>query len=90
MSVTITVPSYLERYLDGKPSVDVEGHTVGQCLQHLVARFPQISEFLFSPDGSLLDYVSIFINMEDAYPEQLGHAVSDGAQIDIIYVIGGG
>ncbi len=70
--------------------VEVSGNTVGDCLNHLVKQFPGIEKMLFAKDSKLLGYASIYVNGEDAYPEELAKPVKDGDELRILYVIGGG
>ena len=49
-----------------------------------------IEEMLLGKDGKLFDYVNIFINGEDTYPDELDKPIKDGDTLHIIYIIGGG
>ena len=66
--------------------VEVEGVTVGDCLQHLVRQFPGIHKALFKKSGKLDSTVMIYINAENAFPEELLKPVKDG---DEVYISGG-
>lgn len=90
MSVKINIPVYLQPFTNDLEVVEVSGSTVGKCLNHLVTRFPAVREKLFNKTGKLHAYVAIYVNGEDAYPEELAKPVKDGDQLDILYVIGGG
>ena len=90
MSIKIDIPSYLQPYTNSMEVVEVNGSTVGGCLNHLVKQFPSIDKMLFAKNGKLHGYVGIYVNREDAYPEQLAKPVRDGDELDIQYIIGGG
>ncbi len=90
MSVKIVIPSYLQPFTKGTGVVEVNGITVGECLNHLVKRFPDIEKMLFSKDGKLHSYVGIYVNGEDAYPEELAKLVKEEDELHILYLIGGG
>jgi len=90
MSIKIEIPSYLQPYTNNMEVVEVNGSTVGGCLNHLVKQFPGIEKMLFAKNGKLFGYVAIYINGEDAYPEELAKPVKDGDELDILYIIGGG
>ncbi len=90
MSVKIDIPSYLQPFTNNMEVVEVNGSTVSGCLSHLVKRFPGIEKMLFAKNGKLHGYVGIYINGEDAYPEELTKPVKDGDELDILYIIGGG
>ena len=41
--------SYLQPFINGAKAVEVNGSTVGECLEHLVDKFPKLK--LFDKDG---------------------------------------
>ena len=90
MSVKIVVPSYLQPFTNNMEAVEVNGSTVGGCLNNLTEQFPDVEKMLFSKDGELLSYVGIYVNGEDAYPEMSARPVEDGDELQLIYIIGGG
>ena len=90
MSIKIEIPSYLQPYTNDREVVEVNGSTAGACLNHLVELFPGMEKMLFAKKGKLHGYVGIYINGEDAYPEELTKPVKDGDEVYILYIIGGG
>ncbi len=90
MSIKIDIASYLQPYTNNIEVVEVNGSTVGECLDHLVKQFPNMKKMLFSDSGELLEYAGIFVNGEDTYPEELAKPVKDGDKLQVIYIIGGG
>ena len=90
MSIKIDIPSYLQAFTGNKEVVEVKGSTVGDCLKHLVEQFPDIKPMLFGKDGKVLSYLSIYVNEEDMYPEELNKRVKDGDELHIPYVVVGG
>ncbi len=90
MSVKITIPSYLQPFADNRAVVEADQSTVAQCLDDLVKQFPDIEKMLFTRNGDLHPYVGIYINGQDAYPEELTRPVKDGDELFILYIIGGG
>ena len=89
MSTKINV-SALHHYTNGQQVVEVNGSTVGQCLDHLVKQFPGIEPGLFDKDGKLHSDVDIYVNEESAYPKELAKMVKDGDELHITFLIGGG
>ena len=75
---------------DNRKVVEVKGNTVGECLNDLVKRFPGTKKQFFSSEGNLFENISIYVNEETAYPEQLAKPVKDGDELNIVIVIGGG
>ena len=90
MSIKIDIPSYLQPFTNNMEVVEVNGSTVGECLNYLVKQFPSIEKMLFTKTGKLLGYVGIYVNGEDAYPEELAKPIKDGDGLHILYIIGGG
>ena len=90
MSIKISIPSYMKSYTNNTEVVEVNGSTVGECLNHLVKQFLGMKKQLFSKKGSLFENIIISINGESAYPEQLTKPVKDGDELNIMFVIGGG
>ena len=90
MSATINLGPGLHRLTDGQATVEVEGTTVGQCLDELARRYPKIRPQLFDKKGKLRNYIDIYVNQESAYPEELEKAVSDGDELHITLLIAGG
>ena len=77
-------------YTNNIEAVEVNGNTVGGCLDHLVKQFPGIEKMLFAENGKLFAHVSIYVNGEDAYPDELGKPIKDGDELYILYIVGGG
>ncbi len=90
MGIKIVLPSYLQSQANNMETIEVNGSTVGECLNHLVKQFPHMEKMLLDKKGKLLDYVNIYINEEDAYPDELAKSVKDGDALYILYMIGGG
>ena len=88
MSVKVSIPSYMQSFTNNMRVVEVNGSTVGQCLNLLVKKFPKLK--LFDKEGKLFAYFSIFINGKSAYPKESEKPVKDGDELNIILLIGGG
>jgi molybdopterin converting factor small subunit len=94
MIIKIVIPPGLRVFTDDKGEIEVGGDTVGECLENLAALFPMIGKTIFFQKGELFNFghnkVSIYLNGEDAYPDELGRPVKDGDTIHILYSISGG
>jgi molybdopterin converting factor small subunit len=85
--------SYLAYIAKGKHLFDVNGKTVGECLNHLVNLFPEMKEALFAKTGRVLakkgvlhPYIKVLVNKESAGTESMARKVKDG---DVIYILMG-
>jgi len=90
MSVRINIHPNLHQFTNDQAIVEVNGSTVGQCLDNLVKQFPEIKRGLFGKDGKLLNYVDIYVNQESSYPEELAKPVKDRDELYIALIIAGG
>ena len=88
MSIKVVISPALYPYTNNQQVAEVNGSTVGQCLNHLVKKFPELK--LFDKEGKLFDLFGIYVNGESTYPEGLEKLVKDGDELDILFIIGGG
>ena len=80
----------LYQYTNQQSIAEVNGDTVGQCLDNLIKQFPDIKKALFDKNGKLLNYIDIYVNKESAYPEELAKPVKEGDELHIVITIAGG
>ena len=90
MGVKINIPHFWQHLTDDMKSIDVDGLTVGECLNGLLGRFPPLRERVFDKEGRLLNKVGIYINGKSSYPDELTKPVNAGDEIHIMLVLAGG
>ena len=90
MSVKLNVHYFLPGLTDDQDIIEVEGFSVGQCLEQLISRFPRTKEWLFAEDGDLSNLVDVYVNLENTTPEGLTRLVQDGDEIHLIMMLSGG
>ena len=90
MSISVNIHPYLYHLTNNQDVVEVDGTTVGECLEDLIKQFPDIERALFNKYGKLLNYVDIYVNLRSSYPEELAKPVNDGDEIQIVLMIAGG
>lgn len=82
------------RPLVGGPEVEVDtgpGQTVGEALEELVRRYPQLKPELFGEDGQLLDRIHVFLTGRDIrYLEGFDTRIQEGDEMRIFPPVGGG
>jgi MoaD family protein len=87
----IHIPTPLRQYVGKQASVDVQGSTVGEAMNALVAQHPELRKHLYTEDGKLRAFVNLYHNHEDIrYLQKQATALKDGDNISIVPSIAGG
>ena len=84
MNVKVNCQYFLLHLTDDRDEIEVDGRTVRECLEQLVALYPKVRKWLFREDGELANFVDIFVNLESTFPNQLSDPVKDGDEIYIV------
>ena len=94
MSIKVKFPALLHPSLRSSglsyKTVEVSGHTIGECVDQLEARFPGIKRGLCDEKGQLKLYYDIYVNSASSYPEELAKPVKDGDELVIVIIAAGG
>ena len=91
MSVAVRLPTVLRAHVGGLAVVELDGATIGDVLNSLVAQHPGLSGQVISQDGELNKFVNIYINDDDVrYLEQLNTPVKSGDEVSILPAVAGG
>lgn len=90
MSVEIFLPPMLQAMAGEVKQVTCTGRTIGNCLNELIEKYPQIKPKLLNRRGKPADGVNIFLNGENIPPEMLTRPVGDGDKIYISFIVLGG
>jgi molybdopterin converting factor small subunit len=90
MSIRIHIHKAHRMFSEGLDAVDVAGNTVGECLEALTERFPDLRRVLFTRSGGLVRNIDVYINHGSAYPDELKQPVSDGDAIHLNLLLMGG
>ena len=87
----IHIPTPLRQYADKQASIDVQGATVGEAMNALLAQHPELRKHLYTEDGKLRAFVNLYLNDEDIrYLEKEATALKEGDNISIVPSIAGG
>ena len=89
MSIKLRAHPFLRRFLNNEEEVQVNGTTVGECIDDLNKKYPGFKDQLVHT-GKLRDIFEIYVNNTSAYPDELSKTVKDGDMISIITYIAGG
>jgi len=91
MPVKIMIPTPLRAYTDKKDAVLVEGKTVGELMQMLTIQHAQLRRHLYSENGSLRNFVNVYVNNEDIrYLKNEHTPVTENDVVSIVPSIAGG
>ena len=87
----IHIPTPLRQYVGKQSTVEVRAGTVGEAMNALVAKHPDVRRHLYTDDGKLRAFVNLYVNDEDIrYLQKEGTAVHEGDNISIVPSIAGG
>ena len=90
MGIKVHIHKTHRQFTNGLDVVEVEGNTVGNCLEHLVKQFPGIEKELFDKKRNLRNVVEVYLNLESAYPDELARPIKDGDEIHLTLILAGG
>ena len=90
VSVKVSLHRTHRQFTGGLETVEVQGETVGDCLDHLSKEYPGIGEALFEKEGKLKNHIEVFLNLKTTYPDELAAPVKDGDEIHITAMLAGG
>ena len=87
----IHIPTPLRQYVGKQAAVDVSGSTVGEAMNSLVERHPELRKHLYTEEGKLRAFVNVYLNDEDIrYLQKEATVLKDGDNISIVPSIAGG
>jgi molybdopterin converting factor small subunit len=75
----------------GAKTVSVDGKTIGEVLNSLIAEFPGLSGQVVNDDGTLHKFVNVYLNDDDVrYLKVLDTPVAETDEISILPAVAGG
>jgi adenylyltransferase/sulfurtransferase len=88
----IHIPTPLRVYSDKNETVTVTATTVGEALDALTEKHPDLKKHLYSDEGKLRSFVNVYLNDEDIryLPEKESTKVGERDALSIIPSIAGG
>jgi len=91
VSVEVRIPTMLRSHVAGASTVAVEGATIRDVVDHLVAAYPSLAGQIVTPDGALHKFVNVYLNDDDIrYLEKLDTKVGEGDTVSILPAVAGG
>ena len=91
MPVTVHIPTALRKFTGGAQSAELPPAALPDLLDHLVARFPEISRHLRDDRGELRRFLNIYVNDEDIrFLGGAAYKFKDGDEVLLVPAIAGG
>ncbi|MBI4596438.1 MAG: MoaD/ThiS family protein [Candidatus Tectomicrobia bacterium] len=91
MGAKVRIPTPLRRLTNGQPVVEVTGNTVKDLIDNLNTGFPGFAERICDDNGSIRNFINIFVNEEDIrFLNNLDTLIKDGDEVSIVPAIAGG
>lgn len=90
-TVTVRLPGVLSGLVDGRRRVEVEGRSIGEALDDLLARHPALALHVVDEGGALRRHVRCFCN--DVYASERGGLdapLKSGDTITLLNSVAGG
>jgi len=89
--VQVNLPTVLRSHAGGAKTVSVEGSTVGEVLQALVATYPGLAGQVIDDHGALHRFVNVYVNDDDVrYLSATETPVTDADELSILPAVAGG
>jgi len=87
----VLIPTPLRQFAEKHDHVQLEGASVGEVLNALTARYPDLRKQLFNDEGKLRSFVNVYLNDEDIrYLKKDATPVASGDTLSIVPSIAGG
>lgn len=88
---SIRIPTPLRTYTDGLSEIALQGSTVNEVMDDLVAQYPALRPHLFNGDGQMRPFVNLFLNEDNVRDLQgLDTPLKEGDRLMLIPSIAGG
>jgi sulfur-carrier protein len=87
----VWIPQVLRSAVGGQKQVELDGSTVRELVDALVAQFPALRQQLLSDDGDLNRFVNVYVNGQDVrYLDGLNTAVDAKDEVRLLPAMAGG
>lgn len=91
MPITVQIPAALRRFAGNQDILEFNGRRVAEVIDQLTAAHPDIRRHLCNEDGTLRNFVNVYVNDEDVrYLHQQETPLRDGDVITIVPAVAGG
>ena len=87
----VWIPQVLRSAVGGQKQVELEGGTVRELVDALVAKFPALRQQLVAENGDLNRFVNVYVNGQDVrYLDGLATPVGERDEVRLLPAMAGG
>jgi molybdopterin synthase sulfur carrier subunit len=87
----VWIPQVLRSAVGGQKQVELDGGTVRELVDALVAKFPALRQQLLGEDGDLNRFVNVYVNGQDVrYLNGLDTPVAERDEVRLLPAMAGG
>lgn len=91
MGIEVRVSGPLQRLTSGAKTIQAEGGTARQLVDHLEVRYPGFKDRIVGEDGGLRSFINMFVNDEDIrFLQGLETPLKDDDSVSIVPAMAGG
>ncbi|MDQ3986658.1 MAG: MoaD family protein [Actinomycetota bacterium] len=91
MTIEVRIPTVFRKFTDEQAVVEVEPATIGEVIDQLEQRFPELKGQIRTEAGGLHRFVNVYLNDEDVrYLEKLDTKASEGDTLSLLPSVAGG
>jgi molybdopterin synthase sulfur carrier subunit len=91
MSITVRVPTPLQRLTQNQAEVKANGANIKELIEDLGKNFPGIKERICDETGEIRRFMNIYVNEEDVrFLQDDATPLKDGDEVSMIPAIAGG
>jgi len=90
MNVTVSIPTAFRGHTEGLDQFKCSATGLGDLLDTLGTRFPQLKQHLRDQDGKVRRFLNIYVNDEDIRFLGDNYSFNDGDEISLVPSIAGG
>jgi molybdopterin converting factor small subunit len=62
---TVIIPTPLRKFTNQTAKFQIDAGTIGEIIEKITGKFPELKKHLLDPDGNVRSYVNIFSGDED-------------------------
>ncbi len=87
---TVRIPSVLRPLVDGQSIIEIDAVSLGDLARSIAAAHPQLAARLFASDGTLREFVTVFLGADDARRLDPGTALGPATELLLLPAVSGG